>query len=52
MGFERSYNLKSLGENADVAIVATDEDVVGPGTDAVKIITLATSASKQTVHSG
>lgn len=30
MCFERSYDLEDLGENADVAIVTTDEDVVGP----------------------
>lgn len=35
MCVERSYDLKGLGEDADVAIIATDKDVVGPGTDAV-----------------
>lgn len=52
MCFERPYDLEGLGEDADMAIVAADEDIVGPGTDAVKIIALATSASKQTVHVG
>ena len=49
MCFERSYDLEGLGKYADVAIVATDENVVGPGADTVEIITLATSALKQTV---
>lgn len=35
MCFERPYDLKGLGKDTDVAIVAADEDVVGPGTDAV-----------------
>lgn len=52
MCFERPYDFEGLGEDADVAIIATDEDVVGPGTDAVKIIALATSALKQTVLAG
>ena len=47
MCFERPYDLESLGEDADVAVVAADEDVVGPGTDTVEIIALATSALKQ-----
>ena len=52
MGFECSYDLKSLGEDADVAIAAADKDVVGPGADAMKIITLTTSALKSTVYVG
>ena len=52
MCFERPYDLERLGEDADVAIVAADEDIVGPGTDAVEIIALATSAIKQTVLAG
>lgn len=52
MCFERPYDLEGLRQDADVAIVAADEDVVRPGTDAVEIITLATSALKQTVPGG
>lgn len=50
MCFECPYNLEGLREDADMAIVATDEDVVGPGTDALKVIALATSASEQTAN--
>lgn len=50
MCFERPYDLEGLGENADVAVIAADEDVVGSRTDAVEIIALATSALKQTLH--
>lgn len=52
MCFERPYDLERLRKYADVAIVAADEDVVGPGTDAVEIIALATSALEQTVLAG
>lgn len=52
MCFERSNDLEGLGEDADVAIVAADEDVVGPRTDTVEIIALATSALEQTVLAG
>ena len=52
MCFERAYDLERLGEDADVAIVTADEDVVGPGTNAVEIIALATSVSKQSVLVG
>ena len=52
MGFECSYNLESLGEDADMAIAAANEDVVGPGADAMKIITLTMSALKSTVYVG
>ena len=44
MGFERPYDFEGLREDADVAIVATNEDVVGPRADAMEIIALATSA--------
>ena len=50
MGFKRSHDLESLGEDADVAIAGANEDVVGPGADAMKIITLNTSALKSTVY--
>ena len=46
MGFERPYDLEGLREDADIAIVATDEDIVGSGANAVEIIALATSALK------
>ena len=49
---ERAYDLEGLGEDADVAIVATDEYVVGSGTDAVEVVALATSAWKQTMLVG
>lgn len=52
MGFERPYDLEGLREDADIAIVATHEDIVGPGADAVEIIALATSALKQTLFAG
>ena len=52
MGFECSYNLESLGEDADVAIAAAYKDVVGSGADAMKIITLTTSALMSTVYVG
>lgn len=47
MCFECPYDLEGLREDADVAIVAAHEDVVGSGTDAVEIIALTTSAIKQ-----
>ncbi len=50
MGFERPYDLEGLGEDADVAIAAADEDIVRPGADTMEIIALVTSALKQTVH--
>ena len=52
MCFECPYDLEGLGEDADVAVVAADEDVVGPGTDTVEIIALATSAFKQILLAG
>ena len=45
---ERAYDLEGLGEDTDVAIVATDKYVVGSGTDAVEVVALARSALKQT----
>ena len=52
MRFECSYDLEGLGEDANVAIAATDEDVVGPRADTMEIIALSTSALKQTVLVG
>lgn len=52
MCFERPYDLEGLGEDVDVAVVAADEDVVGPGTDTVEIIALATSALTQILLAG
>ena len=46
MGFERPYDFESLREDADVAIAAADEDVVGPRANGMEIIALATSAWK------
>ena len=46
MGFERSYDFKGLREDADMAIAAANEDVVGTRADAMEIIALATSAWK------
>ena len=49
---ERAYDLEGLGEDVDMAIVAADKDVVGSGTDAVKVGALATSALRQTMLVG
>lgn len=49
MRFKRPYDLEGLGEDANVAIAATDENIVGPGADTMEIVALTTSALKQTV---
>jgi len=46
---EGPYDLEGLGEDANVAIVATDEEIVRSGAKAAQIITLTTSALTQTV---
>ena len=46
MGFERPYDFEGLREDADVAIAAANEDIVGSRAYTMEIITLATSAWK------
>ena len=46
MGFERPYDFEGLREDADVAIAAANENIVGTRADAMEIIALATSARK------
>ena len=49
MGFEGANDLESLGQDADVAIVSGNEEVVRPRANTAQIIALATSALKPDV---
>lgn len=52
MGFERPYDFEGLGEDVDVTITAPNENIVGTGADAVKVIALASSALEDSVYVG
>ena len=45
VGMKGSDNLEGAGKDTDLAIAATKEDVVGPGTDGAEFRTLAWLAS-------
>ena len=49
VGLEGTDDLESLGQNADTAILAGEEEVIRPRTYTAYIVTLATSAMKQNV---
>lgn len=46
MGMKGSDNFEGAGKNTDLAIAATKENVIGPGTDGAEFRTLAWLASR------
>ena len=50
MRLEGPHNFQCLRKNADMAIIAADEEIIRSRTYTIQIVALATSALKQTAR--